>query len=54
MVVRLEETASGRSDHELNAMFALDAESVRVRSLRGDLRILCRTPAVVASGRGAY
>ena len=45
---------SGRSETDLDALWAIDARYVRTWSLLGDLRILVRTPWAVVSRRGAY
>ena len=45
---------TGRSDTDLDTLWAIDAEYVRSRSLLGDLRILARTPRAVITRRGAY
>jgi len=45
---------SGRSEVDLEALCAIDAEYVQRWSLRSDLEILFRTPAAVLSRRGAY
>ena len=45
---------SGRSEVDLEALCAIDAEYVRRRSVRADLAILLRTPGAVLSRRGAY
>ena len=45
---------SGRSEIDVRAMAALDAEYVRRWSLWLDLRILARTPRAVVGGHGAY
>lgn len=45
---------SGRADVGFDDMVRMDVDYLRNASLLGDLRILWRTTAVVASGRGAY
>jgi lipopolysaccharide/colanic/teichoic acid biosynthesis glycosyltransferase len=43
----------GRSRTTFDDMVRLDLRYARTRSLRGDLAIMCRTPAAVISGKGA-
>ena len=43
----------GRSRTTFDDMVRLDLRYARTRSLRGDLAIICRTPAAVISGKGA-
>jgi lipopolysaccharide/colanic/teichoic acid biosynthesis glycosyltransferase len=45
---------SGRCDLDLRQLLDLDLTYVQTRSLWLDFRILCRTPAAVITGRGAY
>jgi len=45
---------SGRSDTDLDTMWAIDARYVREWTLRGDLEILAQTPRAVLDRRGAY
>jgi lipopolysaccharide/colanic/teichoic acid biosynthesis glycosyltransferase len=45
---------SGRSEHDLGALRALDEQYLRRRSTGLDLRILAATPRTVLSRRGAY
>jgi len=44
---------SGRSEHDLHRLCALDVRYVEAWSLRLDVAILLRTPAAVLGGRGA-
>jgi lipopolysaccharide/colanic/teichoic acid biosynthesis glycosyltransferase len=45
---------SGRSDLQYADRVRLDIQYIRTRSLRGDLRLIVRTPLAVIRGRGAY
>lgn len=45
---------SGRSEHDLDTLIAMDADYVQNWTLAADLSILLRTPAAVISRRGAY
>lgn len=45
---------SGRSEHELRRVLAIDIVYLRNRCLKLDLKILVRTPLAVVCARGAY